>query len=75
MRFTIDPFFEQGTVNMVSAAPNTWKSWKMFLYAGHIAMGTPVLDKFPTQQAKVMIVNEEDSERLIQDRLKLLGIH
>ncbi len=73
-RYTVEPFFEQGTMNMVSAPPNTWKSWLLFLFAGHIVAGTPVFDKFQTEKAKVMIVNEEDSARLIQDRLRLLNI-
>lgn len=73
-QYTIEPFFEQGTVNMVSAPPNTWKSWFLFLFAGAIAAGSPVFDKFNTEKTNVMIVNEEDSHRLIQDRLRLLGI-
>ncbi len=74
VRFTVDPFFEQGTLNMVSAPPNTWKSWLLLYLAGHIVAGTSVLDQFPTQKSKVMIVNEEDTERSIQDRLRSLGL-
>lgn len=73
-RYTLEPFFEQGTMNMVSAPPNTWKSWLLFLFARHIADGTSVLGKFQTEKAGVLIVNEEDSSRLIKDRLILLGI-
>lgn len=73
-RYTIDPFFEQGTMNMVSAPPNTWKSWLLFLFAYHISTGTPVFGEFKTEKAKVMIVNEEDSARLVQDRLRLLDV-
>lgn len=73
-RYTIEPFFEAGTVNMVSAPPNTWKSWLLFLMSSHIARGSDVFDKFPTEQGGVMIVNEEDSFRAIQDRFKILGI-
>jgi hypothetical protein len=71
-RYTLEPFFEQGTMDMVSAPPNTWKSWLLFLIAGHIANGTSVFGKFATEKANVMIVNEEDSARLVQDRLRLL---
>lgn len=74
VRFTVEPFFEQGTMNMVSAPPNTWKSWLFFLFAVHIAEGTLILDKFATNKSNVMIVNEEDSERLVQDRMRLLKI-
>lgn len=73
-RYTIEPFFEQGTMNMLSAPPNTWKSWLLFLFAGSIVSGSSVFDKFKVGKANVMIVNEEDSPRLIQDRLKHLNI-
>ncbi len=73
-RYIIEPFFEQGTVNMISAPPNTWKSWLLFYFSAHIAQGTKPFDKFETEQSKVMIVNEEDSFRAIQDRFKILGV-
>lgn len=74
VRFTVEPFFEQGTMNMLSAPPNTWKSWLLFVCAVCIAQGALMLGKFSTEKTNVMIVNEEDSARLIQDRLRLLGI-
>ena len=72
-RYTIEPFFEQGTVNMISAPPNSWKSWFIFLFAVAVASGKVLLDKFKTEKTNVMIVNEEDSPRLIQDRLRLIN--
>jgi hypothetical protein len=73
-RFAVAPFFEMGTLNMVSAPPNQWKSWLLLLFAHNIALGTPVFGKFSTEKSNVIIVNEEDSERSIQDRLRVLGI-
>lgn len=73
-KFIIDPFFERGTLNMISAPPNTWKSWMFFLMASHIAEGTAFLGKYATEKTKVLIVNEEDTERLVAERFGLLGI-
>lgn len=73
-RYAIEPFFESGTVNMVSAPPNTWKSWLLFYFSVHISQGTKPFGKFETEKSKVMIVNEEDSYRSVQDRFKMLGI-
>jgi hypothetical protein len=73
-RYVIEPFFESGTVNMVSAPPNTWKSWLLFYFSAHITQGTQPFNKFEVEQSKVMIVNEEDSFRAIQDRFKILDI-
>lgn len=73
-KFIIEPFFERGTLNMVSAPPNTWKSWMFFLMASHVAQGTPFLGKYATEKTKVLIINEEDTERLIAERFETLGI-
>lgn len=73
-RFAIEPFFELQTLSMISAPPNTWKSWITFLFASSIASGNKTFGKFQSNQSKVMIVNEEDSYREVQDRFKLLGL-
>ena len=73
-RYILEPFFEQGTVNMISAPPNGWKSWFMFGIAGDVARGTSFLGQFKTEKTNVIIVNEEDSSRLVQDRMRLLNI-
>ena len=72
--FAVDPFFSAGTVNMISAPPNSWKSWIVFLMAVNMAKGTSLLGKFNTEKTKVLIVNEEDTEQLIASRYKALDI-
>ena len=74
VKFTLDPFFEKGTLNMVSAPPNQWKSWLLLYFAARISNGDLSFDKFQTEKSNVMIVNEEDSERSIRDRLEMLGM-
>ena len=73
-RYVIEPFFEVGAVNMLSAPPNNWKSWFLFYFASCIAQGIAVFAKFPTEKCGVLIVNEEDSHRSVQDRFKILKI-
>lgn len=73
-RFTVDKYFEAGTLNMVSAPPNTWKSWLLFFFAAEIAKGGYIWNKFSTEKSKVMFVNEEDTCRSIQERFNILGI-
>lgn len=73
-RYLLEPYFELGTLNMVSAPPNTWKSWLLLYFAAEISMGKIILDKFATEKSKVMIINEEDSPRSVQDRYKLLNV-
>ncbi len=74
VRYVIDILCEKGAMNMISAPPNGWKSWWLFLYAKHIVTGTSLFGKFATEKNNVMIVNEEDIACLIQDRLKLLNL-
>lgn len=73
-RYVIEPFFEVGAVNMLSAPPNNWKSWFLFYFASCIAQGDMVFKKFPVEKCGVLIVNEEDSHRSVQDRFKILKI-
>ena len=73
-RFAIEPFFELGTLNMISAPPQHWKSWLLFIFAYSIASGEQVFGRFNSEKLKVMIVNEEDPERSIQARYKLLSM-
>lgn len=72
-RFALEPFFELNSLNMVSAPPNSWKSWTLFEMAIAISKGESFLGNFATEKANVLIVNEEDTERLIADRFKALN--
>lgn len=71
-RFTIEHLFEAGTINMLSAPPNKWKSWVVLHAAIVVASGENFLGKFKTEKVPVMIVNEEDNERLLQERFNML---
>lgn len=66
--WAVDSLFETATINMLSAAPNHFKSWIAQHMAFCVASGTKVFGHFGTAGQKVMIVNEEDSERNLRDR-------
>ena len=71
-RFVVDNLFESGTINMISAPPNKWKSWFVILCAISVASGRSLFGMFKTEKQAVMIVNEEDTERLLQERCNML---
>lgn len=71
-RFVVEQFFETGTMNMLSAPPNKFKSWIVILCAICVASGEDLFDKFKTEKQPVMIVNEEDTKRLLQERCNML---
>jgi len=72
-QFVLDPFFESGAINMISAPPQNWKSWCVLDMAMAIAAGNE-WTQFKTEQRGVLIVNEEDTEAALQQRLRLLVV-
>lgn len=70
----LEPFFEADAINMVSAPPNNWKSWLLLFFSEKISKGESIFDKFDTKQTNVMIVNEEDTPKSLQERFKILKI-
>lgn len=78
----VEGTFESGTINMISAPPNQYKSWVVQHIAICLAQGKNVFGKFKTKTQNVLIVNEEDNLRMMKDRsLKMieevseLGVH
>ena len=72
--WAIQDFFETGTLNMISAAPNQYKSWIAHHMALCLASGNKVFGRVNVTEQKVMIVNEEDTERQLKDRsIMLIG--
>jgi hypothetical protein len=71
-RFVVEHLFEIGTISMLSAPPNKWKSWLVILCAICIASSRNFLGKFKTEKQAVLIVNEEDTSRLLQERCNML---
>lgn len=69
----VEGIFESGTINMISAPPNQYKSWIVQHVALCLAQGKNVFGEFKTKTQKVLIVNEEDNLRMIKDRsLKMI---
>lgn len=71
-RFIVEQFFETGTINMLSAPPNKWKSWIVISCAICVASGKSLFGKFMTEKQAVLVVNEEDNARLLQERCTML---
>ena len=72
-QWAVEKLFESGTINMISAPPNHYKSWVILEIALATAKGSMLWGTFETTKQLVMVVNEEDSERLIQNRMKMLA--
>ena len=73
-QWVIYNLFESGTMNMLSAAPNHYKSWLAFDIATSVATGAPLFGFFMVNsQQTVWIINEEDTENGIQERMNLIN--
>ncbi len=69
MEWIVDGVFSKGSLSMLAGAPGSKKTYSL-LYAGMcVALGRPWLD-YPTRQAKVLIVDEENGEIRLRNRLR-----
>lgn len=70
--WVIHNMFEKGTTNMLSAAPNNFKSWIALEIAICISSGSPLFGIFGVNDVqRVWIINEEDTRAGIQARLNM----
>ncbi|MEK9151217.1 MAG: AAA family ATPase [Patescibacteria group bacterium] len=60
-------------ITIISAPPASYKTWLVLQMALDIAQGKSFLGHFGTQLGRVLIVDEENHQRIIQKRLKALG--
>jgi len=71
-KWTVENIFQRGTINQLSAPPQQRKTWLTQHIAICVATGEKVFGHFETDKQNVMIVNEEDPESEVKDRLLLL---
>ncbi len=68
-KWAVEGLFESNTVNMIGATPGSFKSWLSMHVANCLLLGKPVFNKFEVVKQSVWIINEEDMERQIQERM------
>lgn len=61
-----------GGITALSGESGSYKTWAMLSLAVAVATGEPLFGHFPTTQNKVLFVNQEISERLLQERVRSL---
>lgn len=71
----IQDILPKGSVSILSARPGRFKTWLTLYFAICISRGEDVFGRFSTKKVKVLIINEEDSNVLIKERLVKLGIN
>ncbi len=72
VQWDIEGLFEHGTPNMLSAAPNNFKTWLVDAIAISVASGEKLFGHFSTLQQGVLIVSEEDGIGITKNRFTML---
>jgi hypothetical protein len=72
VEWQIESLFAKGTLNMISAPPNQFKSFVALRMALSVANGLPLFNEFETAQCNVLYVNEEDNHAENKRRYEML---
>lgn len=59
-------------VTILSAEPRSFKTWLLLDVATCVASGQPLFGTLPTTQSGILIIDEENGAKLLQQRLRLL---
>lgn len=68
-----DKLIPTAAITILSGAPASCKTWVTLHTAISVASGKPLFGEFSTSQGGVLIIDEENSQRLLQERLFKLG--
>jgi AAA domain len=63
-----------GCLGAITGESNAYKSFMTLVLSQAVATGTPYLGHFSTPAGKVLVVDEENSRRMIEQRFKNMGI-
>lgn len=72
-RWIVEKLIPADGVTAISGSPGVFKTWIVLHLAIAVAQGLPLFGEFQTSKTGVLIVDEENGERIIRDRAVLLG--
>jgi hypothetical protein len=71
--YIINRILPDSSITILSGTSRSFKTYVLLHAALAIASGTPFLGQFETSQSSVLIIDEENGDRLLQKRLKQLN--
>jgi hypothetical protein len=74
VKWIVEKLVPAEAFTIISADPGNFKTWLTMEIALSVSKGSEFVGYFPTSQCPILMIDEEDSERIIQDRFKCLGI-
>jgi KaiC/GvpD/RAD55 family RecA-like ATPase len=74
IKWIIDPLIPAEGITIISGQPASYKTWFYLYLATKIASleEEKIFSEFPKTQSGILIIDEENGDRLIKDRFKLL---
>lgn len=72
--WVIDKLVPSEGITAISGAPASYKTWLILMLAIEVARGGSLFGQFQAKQCGVLIIDEENGERLLQQRLKELEL-
>jgi RecA-family ATPase len=73
INWIVDRLVPSEGIIAIAGDPASFKTWLILDMAQKIASGTLLFNKFPTKQTGVLLVDEENGDRSLQSRFKMLG--
>jgi len=73
-RFIVDGIIPTESICVLSGNPGLGKTWLLLQLCLDVSEGKNFLEKFPTKKTRVLLVDEERSQKETQRRLNLLGV-
>lgn len=71
-KWLVEDLIPAGGIVAVSGAPASYKTWFILNMALSVTQGTPLFDRFQTEQGNVLLIDEENDGRTLQERFIVL---
>lgn len=72
-QWVVDSLIPASAITILSGPPANFKTWVLLHVAICVSQGAPVFGEFPSSKNSVMIIDEENGDRLLQQRLHKLN--
>lgn len=72
--YIVERLIPDSSITIFSGYSRSFKTYTLLQIAIDIASGNPLFGHFPTQQTGVLVIDEENGQRLLQKRLLQLGV-
>lgn len=72
-KWLVDGLIPLEGITVLSSLPGSYKTWLILHIIMHVATGTEIFGEFETTKCNVLVIDEENSARLIQERIRSLS--